>query len=166
MSSCLSYALKRSCHHQIHKCFRMQIARLERSGYPDSLLGGVAESPSKKTRGQLEVNEREKIKRSVVMPYMHKISHQLKNVGGRYNVLMVFSTPNKLGGLSSRTNHSRNNKCCTIRHTTPYLTCASGVVYEIPLSCGRVYVGQMERCVNGRLREPNNPPQASPSATW
>uniref|UniRef100_A0A131Z346 Tick transposon n=1 Tax=Rhipicephalus appendiculatus TaxID=34631 RepID=A0A131Z346_RHIAP len=28
-----------------------------------------------------------------------------------------------------------------------------GVVYEVPLSCGRVYIGQTGQCVNDRTRE-------------
>ena len=33
------------------------------------------------------------------------------------------------------------------------MTCAVGVVYEIPLTCGKVYIGQTGRCVNDRARE-------------
>lgn len=33
------------------------------------------------------------------------------------------------------------------------MKCAEGVVYEIPLSCGRSYIGQTGRCVNERVRE-------------
>ncbi|KAG0427405.1 hypothetical protein HPB47_025533 [Ixodes persulcatus] len=29
---------------------------------------------------------------------------------------------------------------CDVKHRTPYVACASGVVYQIPLSCGRVYI--------------------------
>ena len=35
------------------------------------------------------------------------------------------------------------------------MTCVSGVVYKIPLSCGKVYIGQTGRCLNDRLREHN-----------
>lgn len=34
-----------------------------------------------------------------------------------------------------------------------FAECVSCVVYEIPLSCGWVYIGQAGRCLNARLRE-------------
>ncbi|KAG0426957.1 hypothetical protein HPB47_025983 [Ixodes persulcatus] len=37
---------------------------------------------------------------------------------------------------------------CDVNHRTHYVTCATGVVYQIPLSCGRVYIGQTGRCIN------------------
>lgn len=38
-------------------------------------------------------------------------------------------------------------------HRTPFVECADGVVYEVPLSCGKQYIGQTGRCLNDWLRE-------------
>lgn len=35
----------------------------------------------------------------------------------------------------------------------PYVKCNEGAEYEIPLVCGKVYIGQTGRCTNDRLRE-------------
>lgn len=42
---------------------------------------------------------------------------------------------------------------CSKKHARPFVPCATGVVYSIPLSCGSTYVGQTGRCLNERLRE-------------
>ncbi|CAN7988052.1 unnamed protein product [Ixodes hexagonus] len=52
---------------------------------------------------------------------------------------------------------------CVDSHRTRYVACATGVVYLIPLSCGRVYVGQTGRCVNVRAREHSLSLRSSPS---
>ena len=52
---------------------------------------------------------------------------------------------------------------CSKKHRTKFAECASGVVYEIPLSCGAVYIGQTGRCVNDRAREHAAATRASPS---
>lgn len=33
------------------------------------------------------------------------------------------------------------------------MACVKDVIYSVPLSCSRVYIGQTGRCVNQRLRE-------------
>lgn len=40
-----------------------------------------------------------------------------------------------------------------MKHVNKYVECAVGVVYKIPLGCGKVYIGQTGRCLNERLRE-------------
>lgn len=42
---------------------------------------------------------------------------------------------------------------CQTRHARRFVECVSSVIYEIPLTCEKVYVGQTGRCVNDRLRE-------------
>lgn len=41
-------------------------------------------------------------------------------------------------------------------HRNKFVNCVEKVVYEIPLTCGKKYVGQTGRCLNERLREHNN----------
>lgn len=88
------------------------------------------------------------------MPYIHKISHNLKKVAERQGVSVVFSAPCKLASLCARIgNEGRTRGACKINHVKPFIECKTGVVYRIPLACGKVYIGQTGRCVNRRLQE-------------
>lgn len=70
---------------------------------------------------------------------------------------MVFCAPNKLLRLCILSYPTRmRNPACPIRRKNAYVPCTRGVVYEIPLSCGRHYVGQAGRCINVHLLEHNN----------
>lgn len=67
---------------------------------------------------------------------------------------MVFSAPRKLAGLCPRISaEGARQRACVIKHAAQFVKCATGVVYLIPLKCGRVYVGQTGRCVNERAGE-------------
>lgn len=48
------------------------------------------------------------------------------------------------------------SRICDIKHVKKYCACNTCVVYCIPLSCDKFYVGQSGRCVNVRLREHEN----------
>lgn len=92
----------------------------------------------------------------VVVPYLHQLSHNLKQVVGRYGIPVVFSAPQKMSQVCARVSAGAE-KCpqakCTKKHQKPFVTCTSDVVYRIPPSCRRSYVGQTGRCLNDRLRE-------------
>lgn len=90
----------------------------------------------------------------VVVPYLHQASHNLKNIGKRVAVDIVFSAPLKLSGLCMEVNNT-TQKChgCNKEHRQQFVSCVEAVVYCIPLCCGNEYVGQTGRCLNDRLRE-------------
>ncbi|CAN8004673.1 unnamed protein product, partial [Ixodes hexagonus] len=44
-------------------------------------------------------------------------------------------------------------KQCNTKHRTQYAPCENEVIYNIPLTCGRCYIGQTGRCINDRARE-------------
>lgn len=88
------------------------------------------------------------------------MSHGLKNVADRFDVKVVFSAPIKLNNVCSKIDRKitakakcLENKRCHVKHSSPFVECATCVVYMLPLSCGRVYVGQTGRCLNIRLQE-------------
>ncbi|CAN7981531.1 unnamed protein product [Ixodes pacificus] len=54
--------------------------------------------------------------------------------------------------VNSEADDNERNTCGTA-HRTQYAPCESAVVYNIPLSCGKCYIGQTGRCVNDRTRE-------------
>ncbi|CAN7938872.1 unnamed protein product [Ixodes hexagonus] len=87
---------------------------------------------------------------------MHKTAHNLKRIANRVNTKVVFSAPEKLARLCKLTNPFRGGPlCCGKKHRNPFVGCAEGVVYMIPFSCGKKYIGQTGRCLNDRLREHN-----------
>lgn len=90
----------------------------------------------------------------VVIPYIHGLSRNLKRIAGRCDVDVLFSAPDKLSRLCRAVNPSpRAATACSTRHRDRFVSCSEGVVYSLPLTCGKRYVGQTGRCLNDRLRE-------------
>lgn len=151
---CFRNALFKSCPHRVKESFDTQAARLRHAGYPSYLLTTVAESLLKKGREETTQQARRVNKKVTVLLYLHKISHNLKKVGRRVGVDVVFSAPEKLSGLCRKVNSCPKEKQgCTKKHHAQFVNCVEAVVYSIPLSCGRRYVGQTGQCLNDRLRE-------------
>lgn len=158
-TSALRNALIRSCSHQMGVSFSAQAERLTRAGFPEHLLFNVCETLLKEIRNQNPAKERQEIdrKKLTVIPYVHGVSHRLKKAAARAGVTAVFSAPNKLSGLCARVNgEGTGTKVCLKNHAQRFVECSSGVVYDIPLSCGKSYTGQTGRCLNDRLREHAN----------
>lgn len=148
-------ALLKTCQHLVQNSFDSQVSRLCAAGYPMQLLTAVAGSLLKKCNtGNRKVTSQTPRKKVVVVPYMHNLSHNLKKIGKRVGVDVVFSAPLKLSGLCARVNNSTQKRYnCSKKHRDQFVPCAEGVVYSITLSCGKEYVGQTGRCLNDRLRE-------------
>lgn len=156
VSSCLESSLTKSCPHAMHTSFHNQIKRLLSAGFPCEVISAVAENLLKKVKKGNRANNKERLARSktTVVPYMHKVAHNIKKVAKRHGVPVVFSAPRKLAGLCPRISaQGARRRECEIKHAEKFVTCATGVVYLIPLKCGRVYVGQTGRCVNERAGE-------------
>lgn len=152
MSSCTS-ALEKSCVHEMASSFRDQCDRLTAAGYPQHLVSAVCVRLLQKQKtGSNEQRRKEKM-RVHVIPYHHGLSHNLKKVAARYGLSVVFSAPCKLSKVCPMMKPRVNINKCKKEHSTRYTECASGVIYEIPLSCGRVYIGETGRCFNLRARE-------------
>lgn len=155
----LATALNKSCHHAIEASFQKQISRLRESGYPNDLLICVCENICTKLRRRsthpeetTKAKEKQKI---AVLPYVHGITHKLKKIAARQDIRVVCSAPNKAYSMCRKVNEDTNQKkqICNVSHKTQYAPCETGVVYHIPLSCGKCYIGQTGRCVNERMRE-------------
>lgn len=153
-SMCFKNALSRSCCHTIQTSFKEQSERLLAAGYPAAVLVSVAEGSLKNLNAEKCQSENTEKKKVAVIPYLHNTSHRLKKIASRINVKVVLSAPNKMNQLCKMTNPYRKRPAmCEKQHRTPFVQCAVGVVYEVPLSCGRQYIGQTGRCLNDRLRE-------------
>lgn len=67
---------------------------------------------------------------------------------------VVFRKSNSLGAVAKRLEMLQmGRRGCQIKHVEKYRSCKESVVYKIPMSCGKVYIGQTLRCINTRLRE-------------
>lgn len=160
--SSLKQSVQKSCPHKIAQSVNIQVERLKCSEFPDCVIASVAEKLLKtingKKNGKSEESATEKA-RPIVLPYIHTVSHKLKKIANAQNVELVFSAPEKLIGMCRRVNgckgRSQSNNC-GINHVRKFVECNKEVVYDIPLTCGRRYVGQTERCLNTRLREHRN----------
>lgn len=96
-------------------------------------------------------------KRRRQIPYVHTVSHNLKKVAQRYDMNVVFSAPHKLSKLCKMTGPEVTQLSgFGKKHRPHFVECTGGVAYQIPLTCGKVYVGLTGRCVNARLREHTN----------
>lgn len=154
--SCLEAAIKKSCYHNVDDSFRAQCGRLRGSGYPPDLLSDVAASLVKKVKCVSLPKKRVDRRKTVAIPYLHQISHNLKKVGGRYGILVVFSAPQKMSQIFSRINSKAEElpkSRCKKKRAKPFVSCTSGVIYRILHSCGKIYIGQRGRCLNDRFRE-------------
>lgn len=155
---CISNALEKSCTHQMLSSFNQQVERLLSAGYSQVTIEAVAESLHKKKK-QLsrQCKESEVRKQVVVMPYLHGVSHNLKKVAARNGVKLVFSAPCTLSSICKRVaKHGAGRSRCNTAHVKRFSRCETCIVYRIPLTCGREYIGQSGRCVNDRMREHAN----------
>lgn len=156
-SAALESAIKKSCQHCMQSSFQHQIERLKKAGYPRTVLTAIVESLLQKIKGKqtrIHTPEEYRSVRPVAIPYSHRVAHNLKKVANKYKVPVVFSAPFKLASLCPRINNSKENKkTCGTQHARPFVTCKENVVYQIPLSCNKIYIGQTGRCLNERLRE-------------
>lgn len=159
--SCLKSALTKSCEHKMSDSFNAQVTRLLDVGYPRDAVATVAERLKKSiVLSPSMVAESDRKKRVVGIPYIHCVSHRLKKVGSRYGVNVVFTAANKLGKIcaavqrkNERVKDKKRTDICFVKHTNKFTDCRTSVVYKVPFSCGRFYVGQTGRCINQRLLE-------------
>uniref|UniRef100_A0A224Z7Z9 Tick transposon n=1 Tax=Rhipicephalus zambeziensis TaxID=60191 RepID=A0A224Z7Z9_9ACAR len=159
--SCFHHALIKSCIHRCETSFLNQTHRLRQSGYPMALLASVAETLLKGSRSGSAAatsgnDARFRPKNVLVIPYVHTVSHNLRKLGRKVGLDVAFSAPARLSALCKKANsQSKRREACSIKHRNPYVTCTECVVYSIPLTCNKVYVGQTGRCLNTRLTEHN-----------
>lgn len=134
--------------------FRFQCRRISDAGYPASLVANVCSKLLKE--GGLDGKQKETDKgqgATVVIPYVHGISHYLKKLARGFALRVVCGGNFKLESLMPSVNNPDGKKECPVNHVSPDVKCAVGVVYSIPLSCGKTYVGQTGRCLVTRLQE-------------
>lgn len=158
-TSTLGAAIQKSCRHQVEQSFSEQVCRLQAAGFPTPVITSVCEGLIRQIKkGEKSVEKQERSKKCATMPYKHRLAHGLKNVASRYDVQVLFSAGNKLGKLCPMVNKKHDRKSssqnkCGVKHRDASIPCALGVVYRIPLTCKKAYIGQTGRCLYTRLKE-------------
>lgn len=149
----LHAALQKSCPHTIEASLQGQVERLSKADYPRETVASVAEALLRELSGGKKAKaDGGKQKRRVAIPYIHRLSHRLKKVAQKCGLGVLFTAPDKLMRLCPAVTEVKKPHCHT-KHRDKFVACRTGVVYTIPLACGKMYIGQTGRCVNERLRE-------------
>lgn len=144
--------------------FIKQTERLNAAGYPDHVTATVCNKlvrviKQREGNAQGEGKTATDKTKFAVIPYIHGLSHGLKKIGSKYGVRIAFSAPAKLSKVCSLVNHRmerdsrKQSNECHVRHKNKYVPCKVGIVYQVPLTCGKSYIGESGRCINVRLRE-------------
>lgn len=83
--NCGCAAVTQSCQHKQSESFEARLSRLQLSGYPSFSVSSVCESLFQKTKGASSIKEKQKDKSNNlhVMPYIHRVSHNIKKVASR-----------------------------------------------------------------------------------
>jgi hypothetical protein len=97
--------------------------------------------------------EKDEFSKRGSIPYYHGISHMLKNFARSYDMQVMFSFPFKLNRLIGKVNNNREECSQAPSIHKDFTTCRIGCVYCIPLSCNKIYVGQIGKCINQRLTQ-------------
>lgn len=92
---------------------------LQQAGFQHLLLHAVSETLLKQLSKEPSVNvvgTPQKRCLFAVVPYVHKVSHNLRKVAGKYGVDLVFAASCKLAQLCKRITGSQERICCTSKH--------------------------------------------------
>ncbi|KAH6925553.1 hypothetical protein HPB50_007105 [Hyalomma asiaticum] len=114
------------------------------AGFPEQLLSGLAEVILREPRRCSNTPQPfEQGGKSVVIPYLHGVSHRIKIPAARTSVNVAYSASTKLGSLCRKVNSSpASQQLCKKNHVACFVPCNVGVNYEVPTSCGSTYIGQ------------------------
>ena len=107
---------------------------LQENGYPYEVVRTAS-------RPRLQRTQEEQPCHTLYIPYVSGLGEDLRRVCRKYNIRTVFRTSSTLRRELSRT-----------KDRDPPLK-TSGVVYEIPCSCGLKYIGETKRALETRLKE-------------
>jgi hypothetical protein len=152
VESVLGAASKKSCEHEVKGALDGQVSRLRKARYPQTLIKQIAIKIAMKILHGKQEKEIESLK-VVSIPYYHGIGHRLKKAARAFDLRVVFSFPHKLGRLPAQLNREEESCPTAVSKHEEFRECKRNVIYAMPLSCGKYYVGQTYRCVNERLVE-------------
>ena len=114
---------------------------LKRNGYPSTFICAASKALQEKKPDQdVEVEETNRTP-LVVLPYVAGVSEDIRRVCSRFGIRAAF-----------RSGPTLRLMLTNVKDTLP-LGKRSRVVYQIPCSCGQVYVGETIRRLETRMKE-------------
>ena len=109
------------------------------NGYPNKF---VADSARPLARIQQDGSQSEdKGRHTVVIPYSRGLSEDVRRICRRYDIRVAF-----------RSGRSLRSTLARVKDRLP-TDLSSGVVYQVPCSCGKVYIGETIRRLETRIKE-------------
>ena len=117
------------------------VEALKQNGYPDTFICAASKAlRSKEADQDVDVEETDRTP-LVVLPYVAGVSEDIRRVCSRFGIRAVFKSGQNLRLMLTK-----------VKDTLP-LEKRSRVVYQIPCSCGQVYIGETIRRLETRMRE-------------
>ena len=107
---------------------------LQENGYPYEVDRAASQTRLQRTR-------EEQPRHTLYIPYVAELGEDLRRICRKYSIRTVFRTPSTFRQELSR-----------IKGRDPALK-TFGVVYEIPCSCGKKYIGETKRVLETQLKE-------------
>ena len=107
---------------------------LRKNGYPTQF---VLKASCRRPKN----SEKQKPAATVVIPYMQGLSESIRRVCQKYNIRIVFGAGKSLRTILTKAKDRLPQEQ------------QSNVVYKIPCSCGKVYIREMARRMESRMRE-------------
>jgi hypothetical protein len=144
-------SVTKSCLHEIEASLEIKFERLREAEYPEDFVRQQAVSTAIKLSNSKKDYEQELP--VAVIQQSHEVGNWLRNLGKSFGVEVVFKYENKLATLPPKI--GRKKITCGKRGHREEVVCESGVIYSIPMKCGKEYIGQSGRCINTRIYEHN-----------
>jgi len=145
-------SIERSCECKLHTSLKCQETRLLNAGFPEGLISSTKRklidsfTPTQLPSGRL-------ISDTVSIPYAHGISNRLSKAASKFNIRIVTTYKHKLRH-TLLTHKKLDHVTCSNDHKgLDFFPCAKGVVYQLGLTCGSLYIGESSRCANTRLKD-------------
>ena len=104
------------------------------NGYPH----GMVKMATQERQGR---REEEQPHHTLYIPYVSGLGEDLRRISRKFNIRIVF-----------RTSSTLKRELCRFKDRDSVML-RSGVVYEIPCSCGQRYIGETRRTLGTRLKE-------------
>ena len=114
---------------------------LKQNGYPSTFIGSSSRSSQGKEGDQEASVEEAGRTPLVVLPYIAGVSEDIRRVCRRFNMRVAFRSGQTLRSMLTK-----------VKDNLP-LGKRSRVVYQIPCSCGQVYIGETIRRLETRMKE-------------
>jgi predicted GIY-YIG superfamily endonuclease len=109
------------------------------NNFPDPFIRSSLQI-SQRRKNQQNISTKNE-KRSICIPYICGISEDIRRVCGQYNRHVIFKSGQTLRSILTK-----------VKDTLP-IGMKSNVVYKIPCSCGKVYIGETKCRLETRIKE-------------